>query len=191
MKEKLERLYNECVEKLKSININIIENHKIGEIDIKLAKRNSKRYGCCKQEKPDQSCYHIEKRGNNMILKYDKFYEHHIEISEWVMDLDDSIIKNTIIHEIIHCFPGCNNHGKTFKNYASYINEKLGYNISRLGNKEMDYKRSNLDFENEANNYKYKIVCQKCGEKFYRKRLHKNLIKKYRCGKCGGKLQII
>ena len=83
------------------------------------------------------------------------------------------------------------NHGKTFKDYASYINEKLGYNISRLGNKEMDYKRSNLDFENEANNYKYKIVCQKCGEKFYRKRLHKNLIKKYRCGKCGGKLQII
>ena len=29
-------------------------------------------------------------------------------------------IKNTIMHEIIHCFPYCNNHGSEFKKYAKY-----------------------------------------------------------------------
>ena len=40
----------------------------------------------------------------------------------------DIIIKNTIIHELIHCLPKCTNHGKEFKKYAKIINEKLGYN---------------------------------------------------------------
>lgn len=190
MEEKLEALYRECIEELKSIQINIKDNPLIGKIDIRIAKRNTKRYGCCKQEKPDKNYSHIEKRGRKRIIKYDKFFEHHIEISKWVMLLNDTIIKNTIIHEIIHCFPNCNNHGKEFKKYATYINQKLGYNISRVGNKEDDYKESNLEFERESDNYKYKIICKKCGQIIYRKRLKKDLIKKYRCGKCGGKLQI-
>ncbi len=48
------------------------------------------------------------------------------------MQLDKNIIKNTIMHELIHCMPYCNNHGAEFKKYARYINEKLGYNISRV-----------------------------------------------------------
>lgn len=46
MEEKLIKLYNECVEELNSIKIDIVNNSNIGTIDIKLAKRNSKRYGC-------------------------------------------------------------------------------------------------------------------------------------------------
>lgn len=189
MQDKLEKLYNECVEELKKIKIDI-NNPLIGKIDIKIAKRNSKRYGCCIQEEPDKEYFHIEKRGKHKLIKYDKYKKHHIEISKWVMDLEDDIIKNTIMHEIIHCFPECNNHGKQFKKYSNYINKELGYNITRLGNKEEDYKKSNLEYKKETINYKYKIICKKCGQTFFRQRLKTSLIKKYRCGKCGGQLEI-
>ena len=190
MQEKLERLYSDCIEELKSINIDI-NNPLIGEVDIAIAKRNTRRYGCCKHEEPDLNYYHIVTKGKNISIKYDRFKKHHIEISGWVLDLDDKIIKNTIIHEIIHCFPGCNNHGKTFKSYASYINEKLDYNITRLGNKEADFKESNLEYKESPNTFKYKIICKQCGQIFYRKRLPKDLIKKYRCSRCRGHLELI
>ena len=54
MQEQLENFYNECLKELITIGINIKNNEQIGEIDIKIAKRNSKRYGCCKQEQPDK-----------------------------------------------------------------------------------------------------------------------------------------
>ena len=186
MDERLRNLYLNCVNELKSINIDVTNKDLIGEIDISFSKRNSKRYGCCKQENPDKSSYRIIKRGRKKIVKYDKFGKHHIEISKWVMDLDEKIIKNTIMHEIIHCFPGCNDHGSKFKSYSKYINQKLGYNISRLGNKEEDYKNSNLEYK-EDNKYNYKVFCVKCGQTFHRQRLNKNLFKHYRCGNCGGK----
>lgn len=190
MQEKLQRLYNECLKELKSININVIDNELVGEVDISIAKRNSKRYGCCKQENPNKNFYTITGRGRNKKIRYERFFKHHIEISRWVMDLDDKIIKNTIIHEIIHCFPSCNNHGNMFKSYASYINKRLDYNITRLGNKEADFKDSNLEYKESESAYQYIIQCKKCGEIIYRKRLKKDLIRKYRCGKCGGKLRL-
>ena len=188
MEEKLKELYNECVKELQSIGIEINED-KLGQININLAKRKASRYGCCKQEEPDKNEFHYIKRGRRKYKIYDKFLKHNIEISKWVMDLDENIIKNTIIHEIIHCFPYCNNHGKEFKKYAKYINEKLPYNITRLGNKKEDFKKSNQEY-NEENNYKYKIVCKKCGYVYLRKRLKKNFTNKYRCGICNGKLEM-
>lgn len=184
MEEKLDKLYKECLEELKSINI--INFDEIGEIDISFAKRKTKRYGCCKQEEPDKSTAYREKR----IIHYRKYNKHHIEISKWLMDLNDDIIKNTIIHEIIHCLPDCNNHGKEFKKYSKLINEKLGYNITRLGNKKEDYEKSNLEF-NENQKIKYVIACENCGLIYYRQRMAKNFTKKYRCGKCKGKLRIL
>lgn len=191
MEEKLERLYKECILELNGIGINILDKEKVGTIDIKIAKRNAKRYGCCKNEIPDKKHYTISRKGRYKIKKYEVFKVHHIEISKWVMDLDDKIIKNTIMHEIIHCFPYCNNHGKEFKKYASYINEQLSYNISTLGNKKEDYEKSNLEYKDEPKIYKYKILCKKCGAIIYRKRFQVNKIKKYRCGRCGGELQIL
>ena len=188
--EKLNKLYTECIQELESIGLNIQNKEIMGTIDIKISARNNKRYGCCKQENPDQNYKVIQKVGRHKIIKYEKFNVHHIEISKWVMQLNNSIIKNTIMHEIIHCIPFCNNHGKEFKKYANYINTKLGYDITTKGNKEADYIASNIEFK-EENNYKYKIVCQNCGQTIYRKRFNKNLIKKYRCGICGGKLTLL
>ena len=187
--QKLNNLYHECIRELQSIGIDMQNKEIMGNIDIKITTRASKRYGCCKQENPDKNYKTIQKRSYHKIIKYEKFNEHHIEISSWVMDLNDSIIKNTIIHELIHCIPYCNNHGENFKKYATYINEKLNYNISTKGNKQEDYKASNMQLE-EKDEYKYKILCQQCGQIIYRKRLNKNLIRKYRCGKCGGKLSL-
>lgn len=189
MEEKLNILYKECVEELKNIGIDVLNKEIVGNIEIHLSKRNNKRYGCCKQEEPDQKSKYIEKNGRRKILRYAKFNKHVIEISPWVMELEDEIIKNTIVHEIIHCMPFCNNHGEMFKKYAQYINTKLGYNISRVGNKVEDYKRSNKTYE-EDKNYKYKIKCQNCGQEIYRKRFNKKLLYKYRCGKCNGRLKL-
>lgn len=191
MEEKLEKLYKECIEELKTLNIDITNNDLIGSIDIKIAKRNSKRYGCCKQENPDKNYYHIIKRKNRKIKVYDKFNKHHIEISKWLMELNEDIIKNTIIHEIIHCFPKCNNHGMEFKKYANYINQKLGYNITTYGNKKEDYEKSNVEFKEETKQYKYKIICNGCKQTFLRQRLKKNFAKIYKCGKCGGRFEVV
>ena len=189
MKEKLDRLFKECIQELEKIGIDI-NNKDIGKIEINISKRNNKRYGACKQEEPDIESKYIEKIGRRKIVKYWKYNKHIIEISKWVMELDEKIIKNTIMHELIHCMPYCNNHGAEFKRYANYINNKLGYDISRVGNKEEDYKKSNLEYKEEKQ-LKYKIECQKCGYTFYRQRQNKNFTRKYRCGKCGGRFEVI
>lgn len=189
MEEKLKNLYNQCLEELKSLGIDCLDETKVGKIDIAISRRNNKRYGCCKQEQPDEKYKTITKKGWKKFIKYEKFNLHHIEISPWVMELDDKVIKNTIIHELIHCMPYCNNHGEEFKKYARYINAKLGYDISRAGNKKEDYKNSNIEYSEEEQ-YNYKIVCLQCGQTFFRKRLDRNFIKKYRCIKCKGKFQV-
>ncbi len=189
MEERLKRLYEECINELKSIEIDVLDE-KNGIIDIALSKRSKSRYGCCKQEEPDSSSRYYEKIRNKRYIRYGKFKKHRIEISEWVMQLDEKIIKNTIIHEIIHCFPYCNNHGEEFKKYAQYINENLGYNISRVGNKRDDYEKSNIEYkENLKPNYK--ISCIKCNQVFYRKRIAKNFQNRYRCGICNGKFNVV
>ena len=189
MEEKLKKLYKECIKELKTIEIDVLNSEQIGTIDISISKRNNKRYGSCKQEEPDIRTKYIEKIKNKRIVRYAKFNKHHIEISPWVLDLDELIIKNTIIHEIIHCLPNCNNHGEHFKKYANYINNKLSYNISRVGNKKEDYLKSNLEYK-EREEFNYHIKCTSCGQNFLRKRLKVNFTKKYKCGKCGGKFQI-
>ena len=189
MEEKLENLFKECINELKTIGLDVEDEKQYGKIDIKIAKRNAKRYGCCKQENPDKTTrYRLNRK-----IHYAKFNNHHIEISKWLLELNDDIIKNTIIHELIHCLPYCNNHGKDFKYYAKLVNQKLGYNITRLGNKEEDYKKSGLEFKQDSKkiNYKYKIICKKCGQTFYRQRMKKSFIRRYVCGKCKGKLLIM
>ena len=186
MELKLQRLYNECKNELYGIGIDL-NNELIGDISIEIGKRNCKRYGCCKQENPVKETKYIERIGRNRYIRYERYRSHKIEVSKWVMDLNEDIIKNTILHEIIHCFPNCSNHGEHFKKYAKYINTKLGYDIARVGNIKEDLLASNI--ESKAEKYNYKVECMTCGYSFFRKRLNCNFSRNYRCGKCGGRLQ--
>lgn len=187
MEEKLEQLYNECIKELKLINLNLDNEDEYGKIDIKIGKRNAKRYGCCRQENPDKTTRYWQ----NGKIQYRKFNAHHIEISKWLMELNDEIIKNTIIHELIHCLPNCNNHGKDFKFYAKLVKDNLGYSITRLGNKEEDYKKSGIQFNEKEKNikYRYKIICKKCGQTYFRQRMKKSFTRRYVCGKCMRKVR--
>lgn len=191
MQEKLEKLFDECLQELSTIGIIVQDHPEIGKIDIRIASRATKRYGCCKQEDPDKRIFHKKRIGRKTYIHYDKFRKHHIEISKWVMELDEKIIKNTIMHELIHCFPYCNDHGVYFKEYAKRINQQLGYDITRVGDKKADFEKSNLIYEEKEKAYRHKIICKKCGQIYERQRLQKNIETRYRCSKCGGKLQLI
>ena len=189
MEQKLKKLYLECINELNTIGIDILNEKKYGKIELTISKRSKKRYGCCRQEEPDKNYKTVTRSGRRKIIKYEKFNKHHIEISSWVMELEDSIIKNTIMHELIHCMPYCNNHGIEFKKYANLINANYGYDVSRVGNKKQDYENSNLEY-NEEINYKYKVICKGCNQEFYRQRLNRNFTRKYRCANCGGRFEI-
>ena len=148
----LQKLYKECIQELNRIGINFEDK----EINIILSKRNNKRYGCCRLESPNCDYKNVTRKGFKYIIKYDDYKKYTIEISKWVLNLDESIIKNTIIHELLHCLPYCNNHGVKFKEYANIINRQLGYNISRVGNKKLDYEKSNIEYNKEKEEkYKY------------------------------------
>lgn len=191
MEEKLNLLYKRCLDELKSIGI--ISDEKIALIRISLSNSRSKKmYGCCITSNPDVSSRYIEKRGKRKYIKYGKYGFYNIMINKWAMSLNDDIIKNTIMHELVHTLPYANNHGTEFKKYSAYINEKLGYNVSRLGNKKEDFIKSNLEYDDKKEeNYKYNIICVKCGTEYKRKRISKDFFKKYRCSKCLGKLKMV
>ena len=190
MEEKLNKLYKECIKELNMVGIDILDEKYYGKIDIAIANRNNKRYGCCIQEEPDKRYKSIIKRERRKIIRYERFNRHHIEISKWVLELEDNIIKNTIIHELIHCIPYCNNHGIEFKKYTKLINNTYGYDISRVGDKKKDYEKSNLEYSAEQK-YNYRVVCKGCGQEFYRQRINKDFTKKYVCGKCKSKFEVV
>ena len=49
-----------------------------------------------------------------------------------------------------------------------------------FGNKAEDYKKSNIEY-NENVSYNYKIVCEDCGQTFYRQRYTKGFELTHRC----------
>jgi hypothetical protein len=81
MENKLNILLLECVNELNKIGINILDEKQYGKIDISISKRKNKRYGCCRQEQPDENYKTIKKIGRRKIIKYEKYNMHYIEIS--------------------------------------------------------------------------------------------------------------
>ena len=75
------------------------------------------------------------------------------------------------------------------KKYANLINNRYGYNVSRVGNKKEDFEKSNIEYD-EPQNYNYKIICKGCNQEFYRQRLNRNFLRYYRCAKCGSKFEV-
>ena len=98
----------------------------------------------------------------------------------------DEQIKATILHELIHTMPNCFNHQRQFKNMCNKY-----YSLANIKNsKEFD----NVLIRKARVNYKYKIVCENCGQVLgYRDRLTK-VVKHYdlyRCKACHGKIKVV
>ena len=115
-----------------------------------------------------------------------------INISEALLkdDVDDQITLNTIMHELLHTVPGCFTHKGKWKLYADYINKKLPqYTIKRVA-KESEVA---ITIDRKQPVYKYILRCTKCGQEIKRQKETKVVTnyKRYRCGKCGGKLERI
>ena len=112
-----------------------------------------------------------------------------IELSGRLMDAEDSVIETVILHELLHTCPRCLNHGKLWKAYAEKLNRKYGYCIRSA----TTYESLGLENPGSREQVKYLIICRNCGAQYPRKRrcsLVEN-VDRYRCGKCGGKLEIV
>ncbi len=132
------------------------------EPEVKINSRAVKRFGRC-----------ILSRGRYTI-----------ELSSMLIDAPEKSCRQTIAHEIIHTCPGCMDHGVSFRLYAAMMNNAYGYSISRTGSRE------EMGIRQEEN-FRYAIICRKCGRKTMRLRRSSVIDhpSRYRC-KCGGRLRI-
>ena len=106
-----------------------------------------------------------------------------IEVSDRVLG-DGALLRQTLVHELLHTCPGCRDHGAEWKRYAGYVNGKLGTDIQCTVKLEGAYKPLRHE------EVKYILRCQCCGKEFHRMRMCK-LVRapwRYRCP-CGGKLE--
>lgn len=166
---RLNLLIEKVIDEIKDIGIPVSDNIE----DVVINNRTKKRLGACLRT--------FSKDGKVSFV---------IEISAKALMCDDIKLCSIIAHEILHTCPGSFNHGKIWKEYGSQVERLLGYSINRtIKTEELNLPDYGI-YKHES--IKYIIVCKKCGQRYERKRicpLVKNP-KKYRCGKCGDKLEL-
>lgn len=128
--------------------------------------RAKKRLGCC-----------IHKKGSGYT----------IEISAALLEEGEKgagLLTTTLIHELLHTCPGCGNHGAGWKHYAQVAGKAFGYPITRTILTEK--------MPAEHRPVKYFICCRQCGMQVprYRRSTIVQYPQRYRCGRCGGKLEV-
>ncbi len=161
-------VYNDCLNEIKTCGIvpgNIV--------DVTINTRAKRRWGRCTVE--------------------NGFYK--IEISDRLLqdDVDIKATKNTMAHEILHTVKGCMNHGLNWQSVANKVNMAYPdiYNIKRTTSSE----EKGLEPIGKCRNdtAKYALVCKDCGHRNVYKRAGKAVQNpnRYRCGICGGKLDLL
>lgn len=69
------------------------------------------------------------------VCQYNKTTgEFKIKVSKHLVKDED--VLNTVLHELLHTCPGCQNHGKVWSLYADIINKVYGIKITRVSKKE-------------------------------------------------------
>lgn len=142
--------------------------------EVKINPRAKRRFGCCRSE-----------RG----LRGQVFS---IELSAKVLACQEDKIREILAHEILHTCPGCQNHGKKWKIYASRMNQVYGYAITTTTSGQAMGLPETADTR-QAETAKYFLQCQGCGAILMRRRACPLTRDpgRYRCAKCGGKLKMI
>lgn len=69
------------------------------------------------------------------------------------------ILKEILIHEIIHTCPRCFIHGKTFHKYVKIMEDTYGYNLWEMKDDDSIYHSEKPIVQ--------KYICPKCGSVFY------------------------
>lgn len=115
-----------------------------------------------------------------------------IFISRVTFELSEYVIKNVFIHELIHCVPGADNHGKIFKHWARVMN-KRGWNIEPRSDLKQLVELSGKRMEDVALPGTVFLVCRDC-ENYILRKENSKMVKqtgKYHCNKCGGELDTV
>lgn len=144
--EKLTERFNNCLILMDEIQMDY------GKItDVTVNSRAKTRWGQCKAKRV----------GWNAIG--DPVYTFSINISDVL--LEDGVpveaLQNTIIHEILHTCPDCQNHGEEWKRRAAIVKQKLGYDIKRCESvREKGIPEAIIQRTDDA---KYIVKCKGCG----------------------------
>lgn len=167
----LKVVVDECREELKKIGIDV-PDAMVGP-----SYRSTRSYGKC--------TYHRSRRGSgSLVIRFnEKLYDGTCK--------SDLPLRNTIIHELLHCVDPSDQHGKVWKALAAKVNRYYPkYDIARMN----DYSKYGLDISKPIKIEKcYVLQCKKCGRKFIRQRYCKVVRNCYdfRCGACKGDLALI
>ena len=119
--------------------------------------------------------------GNNRYTIY--LSKNYADISE------EKYVINTVMHELIHSLDNCMAHTGRWKQIANIVNNRYGYNITRVETDNAAY--SKYYHEVSISRMKYEITCNSCGNvtKYQRKTKAvtniANHIGRYRCPSCG------
>lgn len=160
----LQKLFSECLSDLSAIGImpgNITE--------VKANTRAKKRWGQARRD-PVAGSYSIS-------------------IAQRLLEdsLPDWPVKNTLMHEILHCVDGCWSHKGKWKMLAEKCNRELGTRIVRCSDYSDVVPRTN----DVVPSRQYAVQCTGCGKTVYRVTRSKVIMhpERYRCGSCGGRLK--
>ena len=107
-----------------------------------------------------------------------------IEIAASLLDerASEALLKETLLHELLHTCYGCMKHTGRWKALAAKVNAAYGTDIKRAADPDSDI---------IAKKPKYRVVCPSCGavyERYKRSALIQHP-ERYRCGKCKGRLE--
>jgi len=101
-------------------------------------------------------------------------------------EVQDKVLKNTIMHELLHTVEGSMKHTGRWLLNAQSVNKRLpNYNIKRTNELPK--------IDRNSTQYQYAVKCVCCGGIYYRTKMS-NIIKnpeRYRCGVCHGELKRI
>lgn len=159
MQDRLNRIFNECYEQLKAINIPV---GKVGKVVL-------------------VHKFSIWGRCVNLIDEYK------IEIDSLLVEPKyERGLRTVILHELLHTCPGCISHTPKWKQFAKKVTDTYGYTIQvsddyyQLGISTKDYIKYLKP--------KYAFKCMDCGMVVVKSRachMTKHYIL-YKCSRCGG-----
>ena len=63
-------------------------------------------------------------------------YDYYIELSGYALGAPEKVLRNVLIHELIHTVPGGHTHTGEWKKWAEFVNKRTGYHIQRFSDDE-------------------------------------------------------